>query len=73
MLHPGSDKSVSKIDITGHSIQLLIGPEGGFSDNEVQQAIKAHIEPVSCGPRILRTETAGFTAIAILQARFGDL
>ncbi len=73
MLHPGADNSVGTVDITGNSIQLLIGPEGGFSDNEVQQAIDANIEPVSCGPRILRTETAGFTAIAILQARFGDL
>ena len=73
MLHPGATQSISEVEITDTSIQLLIGPEGGFSDNEVQLAINTSIKPVSCGPRILRTETAGFTALAILQARFGDL
>ena len=53
-------------------IHLLIGPEGGLSDAEVQQATQAGLTPVKLGPRILRTETAGVTVLAILQSLWGD-
>ena len=56
-----------------NKVSLLIGPEGGFSDNEVALAITKNFQPVYLGPRILRTETAAVAALAILQARFGDL
>ncbi len=55
------------------SVTILVGPEGGFSEFEVAHAISQQFVPVSLGPRILRTETAGLTAIAILQSMFGDL
>jgi 16S rRNA (uracil1498-N3)-methyltransferase len=54
-------------------VSLLIGPEGGFTDEEVETCIQAGVMPVSLGPRILRAETASLTALALLQHRFGDL
>lgn len=54
-------------------IALLIGPEGGFTDEEVEACIQAGAIPVSLGSRILRTETASLAALALLQHRFGDL
>jgi 16S rRNA (uracil1498-N3)-methyltransferase len=53
--------------------QLLIGPEGGLTREEVALARSAGFVPVTLGPRILRTETAGLAALAILQHRLGDL
>jgi 16S rRNA (uracil1498-N3)-methyltransferase len=51
---------------------LLVGPEGGLSDREVEQALSAGMTGVRLGARILRTETAGPAAIAALQSLFGD-
>jgi 16S rRNA (uracil1498-N3)-methyltransferase len=45
-------------------VRVLIGPEGGFTDDEVRQAQGAGYTPVSLGPRRLRTETAALTAMA---------
>ncbi len=55
------------------SVALLIGPEGGFSAAECEQARNAGVLPVSLGPRILRTETAAIAATAIVQNLVGDL
>jgi 16S rRNA (uracil1498-N3)-methyltransferase len=52
---------------------LLIGPEGGFSDNEYDDAEVAGFLPVSLGPRVLRTETAALAAVAVAQTLWGDL
>ena len=49
-------------------IELLIGPEGGLSVDECQQAAKAGFEPWQIGSRILRTETAPVVALATLHA-----
>ena len=46
---------------------VFIGPEGGFEDDEIELAIQAGAVPVSLGKRILRTETAGLTALSILM------
>lgn len=54
-------------------VALLIGPEGGFTDEEVAISVQAGVMPVSLGPRILRAETASLTALALLQHRYGDL
>ncbi|GJM06519.1 MAG: ribosomal RNA small subunit methyltransferase E [marine bacterium B5-7] len=51
-------------------INLFIGPEGDFSDEELSAAATAH--RLRLGPRIMRTETATAAAIAILQSQFGD-
>ena len=54
------------------AVQLLIGAEGGLDPQEVLAAKQAGFRPVRMGPRVLRTETAGLAALAILQALWGD-
>jgi 16S rRNA (uracil1498-N3)-methyltransferase len=54
-------------------IMIMIGPEGGFSDQEVQKAKAAGFVPAGLGPRILRAQTATLAACAISQYIFGDL
>lgn len=49
------------------SVAVFIGPEGGFEENEIQEALVAGIEPVTLGRRILRTETAGLTVLSWLM------
>ncbi len=51
---------------------ILVGPEGGFSQAEADRARAAGFLPVSLGPRILRTETAGFAVTAVLEYLYGD-
>jgi 16S rRNA (uracil1498-N3)-methyltransferase len=53
--------------------RLIIGPEGGFTPGEVDQARDAGFQVVSLGPRRLRVETATLAALAILQYAWGDL
>ena len=55
------------------SIALLVGPEGGLSDQEISMAEQAGFQSLRLGPRVLRTETAPLAAIAILQAHWGDM
>ena len=50
----------------GESIAVLIGPEGGIDEAEVEMAMKEKVEPITLGKRILRTETAGMTVLSIL-------
>jgi 16S rRNA (uracil1498-N3)-methyltransferase len=52
---------------------LLIGPEGGLTGAEIALAESFDFMPMALGPRVLRTETAPLAAIAILQARWGDM
>ena len=52
---------------------LLIGPEGGLSEGEIAAAEQRGFLSLSLGPRVLRTETAPIAALAILQARWGDM
>jgi 16S rRNA (uracil1498-N3)-methyltransferase len=54
-------------------VYLMIGPEGGFTEEEVRLAKKKGFIPVKLGQRILRTETAAITLIGILQYELGDL
>ncbi len=73
VLHPGAAGALASLPSPGGPIELLIGPEGGVSDAELEQAIAAGYLARSCGPRILRTETAAIAALAVLQALHGDL
>lgn len=52
-------------------VNLLIGPEGGLAPDEEEAAIAHGFTPLSLGPRILRTETAGMAVLAALAARWG--
>jgi 16S rRNA (uracil1498-N3)-methyltransferase len=54
-------------------LSLLVGPEGGFSEDEVYSAVEKGFMEASLGPRILRTETAPITAISIIQYELGDM
>jgi 16S rRNA (uracil1498-N3)-methyltransferase len=63
--------------MTGHAppaepVELLIGPEGGLSDREKDIALSRRCEPLSLGPRVLRTETAPIAALAAIHALWGD-
>lgn len=48
----------------GESVAIFIGPEGGFEESEIQNAISQGMKPITLGKRILRTETAGMTVMA---------
>jgi 16S rRNA (uracil1498-N3)-methyltransferase len=54
-------------------VSVLIGPEGGLTPAEIDEAYAAGFTAVRLGPRVLRTETAAIAALALLQQRFGDL
>lgn len=54
-------------------ILMVVGPEGGFSDEEIEQAEKSGFSTVGLGPRILRAETAAIVACALIQYVWGDL
>jgi len=54
-------------------IALLIGPEGGLTEEEIAEAKQSKFLPVHFGPRILRTETAAIAALSVLQCLVGDL
>lgn len=72
-LHPRAEHSIMTLPIETARVRLLIGPEGGLSDEEIEVASDAGYTEVLMGPRVLRTETAALTAITALQCRFGDL
>jgi len=65
ILHPSGDQTAWQPDAT-QSVVGLIGPEGGFSEEEVEQATSAGCLSVSFGPRILRVETAALALAARL-------
>ena len=73
-LQPQAVQALPRLHVAaGRPIQLLIGPEGGLSERDLLAAEVAGFENYRLGPRILRTETAGLVAIAVLQASAGDL
>jgi 16S rRNA (uracil1498-N3)-methyltransferase len=57
----------------GQPVVLLVGPEGGWSELERKLADLAGFSGLALGPRVLRTETAGVVALAVLQSQWGDL
>lgn len=56
----------------GMQVGIFIGPEGGFDVEEVEAAVEAGIHPITLGRRILRTETAGLTALSVLMFQLED-
>ncbi len=54
-------------------VSVLIGPEGGLSEQEIALANQQGFISLSLGPRILRTETAAIAAISAIQTHFGDM
>lgn len=54
-------------------VGIIIGPEGGFEEQEIEKAKANGVLSITLGPRILRTETAGFAALTILMYVLGDI
>jgi 16S rRNA (uracil1498-N3)-methyltransferase len=73
LLDPEGEVGQNVLTNLGPEVILLIGPEGGLSASERQQALDADFIAMRLGPRILRTETAALASLAVLQARGGDL
>ncbi len=74
VLHPTSANSAPlSRSLIPVSVALLVGPEGGLTDDEVNAAQHLGFTPLRLGPRILRTETAPLAAISIVQAFWGDM
>jgi len=55
------------------ALTVMVGPEGGFSDEEEAQALQHGALALSIGPRVLRTETAALAAVAVLNAAWGGI
>lgn len=75
LLDPDAERSLAQ-RLAGTQLracQLLVGPEGGFSRQDLANAHRAGFEASSLGPRILRVETAALTACALAQGQSGDL
>lgn len=67
------DLSMLALDQSIRQVALIIGPEGGMTHEEIEQLKLCAAHIVTLGPRILRTETAGFVALTVLLFRSGDL
>lgn len=71
VLDPAARQSLTALEIVS-PLELVLGPEGGFSDAE-RALLRSHgVVPAALGPRILRTETAGPAALAVVQSMAGD-
>ncbi|HEY9201476.1 MAG TPA: 16S rRNA (uracil(1498)-N(3))-methyltransferase [Gammaproteobacteria bacterium] len=73
MLEPTADQPLASLQPENNAVSIYIGPEGGFSDNEIIQAQNSGLRGISLGPRILRTETAALAAVTACQLLWGDL
>jgi 16S rRNA (uracil1498-N3)-methyltransferase len=72
MLEPSGSDSLPQ-SIAENNCVLFVGPEGGFSTDEIDWARSNDFQIVALGSRILRTETAPVVALAILQHKYGDM
>ena len=72
ILNPFAERRLHDLPPPNGHVCLLIGCEGGFSSSEVTAALHSGFIDICLGPRILRTETAGLTALAALQTLWGD-
>jgi 16S rRNA (uracil1498-N3)-methyltransferase len=67
------DIDSEKLKKYGNTIEVLIGPEGGLNNEEINYLKSQQFINIRFGPRILRTETAGPSIISALQLLWGDL
>ena len=72
VLAPGAGTRLRELRRPSERVTLLVGPEGGFGDDELFAIRAAGFMPLSLGPRILRTETAAAAALAAMQVLWGD-
>jgi len=72
VLDPEAGVSVATLAAPAGAFDLLIGPEGGLTADEVVRATRAGFTTARMGPRVLRTETASLAALAALNTLWGD-
>lgn len=72
VLHHRTEKRLSERPAV-NNICLLVGPEGGLGNHEIDAAINSGFQPLALGPRVMRTETAPMAAISIMQSLWGDM
>ncbi len=76
LLSPYSSENIASIysnNLQEETINLVIGPEGGLTELEVEHALQKGYEAIRIGPRILRTETAPIAVLSMIQMLWGDV
>lgn len=73
VFHPGGTPLAAIEAPEAGAFAAVVGPEGGLTAGELEICRRAGATTASLGPRVLRAETAAIVAVALLQARFGDL
>lgn len=73
VLEPRAGRPLADTRPAGAELCLLVGPEGGFSEREIDDARAAGFTAVTLGPRVLRTETAAVSVLTAAQLLWGDL
>lgn len=73
VLHHRTEQTLRQLPLPS-SVTLLVGPEGGLSEREIESAVRQFdYTPLTLGPRVLRTETAPVAALVAVQMLWGDL
>lgn len=72
VFHHRDTQNLSQIQTAPNHVNLLIGPEGGLSEIEIEQAKQANFIACTFGPRVMRTETAPVACLSVLQWLWGD-
>ena len=72
LLSPEAEQPLRELPRPVLPIEILVGPEGGFTDTETVMARRAGYLPLRLGPRVLRTETAAPALLAVMQTLWGD-
>jgi 16S rRNA (uracil1498-N3)-methyltransferase len=72
VLSPTADVAIAATPRPQHALDMLIGPEGGFTADEIALAQRRGMVAVRMGPRVLRAETAALASLAAINALWGD-
>ena len=72
ILAPDGGASLSTVARSAGEFDIVVGPEGGFTGDEIAAAERAGLTALRLGPRVLRTETAGPAMLAAIHALWGD-
>jgi 16S rRNA (uracil1498-N3)-methyltransferase len=72
LLAPEAEQPLRELPRPQLPVEILVGPEGGFTDTEMVMARRAGYQSLRLGPRVLRTETAAPALLAVLQTLWGD-
>ena len=72
VLSPTADVAIAATPRPQHALDMLVGPEGGFTADEIALAQRSGMAAVRLGPRVLRAETAALASLAAINALWGD-